>query len=450
MQLAAILLCLSVIFVNALKDEELEEKPIQTPAEFTTLPQNSMVNAGGTIRLPCFVDKIEGYVLLWKFGESILSVAGRVIDSSERRARISLEEERNGNHLVISGAQAEDSGEYLCQISDFVPRDIRHSVIVRTRPEVRVDTRRLVARAGEDISLVCEAVSGHPAPEVSWTRAGDTRPVSHSHTLVLSNVTRDSAGRYVCRGDNGHSSDDRVSVSLRVEHPPLIDRRGQWVHSSQGGRAEVSCTVSSRPEAEVRWYQGDGSEDSEPLISGGQYNMTRAEVEDKVDTVTWTMGVDRDPDFVYLEGLDLYDRYTCVASNSLGQDRMVVTLTSRPDKPFLHYNGTVFLWTVTSQPPITEFRVEYKVVTQDGHGDIKKASVPPDVDDPNPWRGSWSPDSPPPGAEVRLRVKAVNTEGPGVFSDWLSVNIPTSSASVQMSGPPGAALLCVLVKILAS
>ena len=90
--LAALLLCLSVIFVNALEDDELEEKPIQHPAQFTTLPQHSMVNAGGTIRLPCFVDKIEGYILLWKFGETILSVGGRVIDSSERKARLASRE----------------------------------------------------------------------------------------------------------------------------------------------------------------------------------------------------------------------------------------------------------------------------------------------------------------------------------------------------------------------
>ena len=443
--LAAILLSLSVIFVNALEDDELEEKPIVHPAEFTTLPQHSMVNAGGTIRLPCFVDKIEGYILLWKFGETILSVGGRVIDTSERKTRITLEEERNGNHLVIAGARAQDSGEYLCQISDFVPRDIRHSVIVRTRPEVRVDTRRLVARAGENISLVCETVAGHPVPEVSWSRAGDTRPLSDNNTLVLSAVTRDTAGRYVCRGDNGYSSDHRVSVSLRVEHSPVIDRRGQWVHSSQGGRASLSCTVSSRPEAEVSWFLGQDSEESEPLVGGLQYNMSRAEAGDKVDTVTWTLEVNREAD------TDKDEQYTCVASNNLGEDRMVVTLTSRPDQPLLKHNNTVFLWTVNSQPTVTEFLIEYKVVSQDDSVVNKKIKVPPSEGDHSPWLGSWTPDGPlPPGAEVRLRVKAVNTHGPGMFSDWLNVNIPAASSSVPIQESGWILLLVTfLVKILA-
>jgi len=148
MKLIKKLLFCCLPFVISEDENEFVEKPIEREAKFTTVPQNSMVNEGGTIRLPCFVDRIEGYVLLWKFGETILSVGGRVIDSSERQARLQLEEETNGNNLVIHSAESEDSGQYLCQISDFVPRDISHHVIVRTRPQVRVAKRRVVANAG--------------------------------------------------------------------------------------------------------------------------------------------------------------------------------------------------------------------------------------------------------------------------------------------------------------
>ena len=34
------------------------------------------------VRLPCFVDELEGYVLLWKKEDTILSVGERVIAES--------------------------------------------------------------------------------------------------------------------------------------------------------------------------------------------------------------------------------------------------------------------------------------------------------------------------------------------------------------------------------
>jgi hypothetical protein len=39
-------------------------------------------------RLPCFVDRLEGFVLLWKRGETILAVGERVINPIESRASI--------------------------------------------------------------------------------------------------------------------------------------------------------------------------------------------------------------------------------------------------------------------------------------------------------------------------------------------------------------------------
>jgi hypothetical protein len=39
-------------------------------------------------RLPCFVDRLEGFVLLWKRGETILAVGERVINPIESRAAI--------------------------------------------------------------------------------------------------------------------------------------------------------------------------------------------------------------------------------------------------------------------------------------------------------------------------------------------------------------------------
>ena len=38
------------------------------------------VNTGDTVRLPCLVDRLEGFVMMWKKKEEILTVATQIID----------------------------------------------------------------------------------------------------------------------------------------------------------------------------------------------------------------------------------------------------------------------------------------------------------------------------------------------------------------------------------
>ena len=46
-----------------------------------------------------------GFVMLWKKNSDIITVASQIIDK-----RVRLDEEKNGNHLIIGQATPEDSG----------------------------------------------------------------------------------------------------------------------------------------------------------------------------------------------------------------------------------------------------------------------------------------------------------------------------------------------------
>ena len=59
------------------KGSELEL--ISTP-KFVTAPQSIIENEGGTVRLPCIVERLEGFVLLWKKNTDIVTVASQIID----------------------------------------------------------------------------------------------------------------------------------------------------------------------------------------------------------------------------------------------------------------------------------------------------------------------------------------------------------------------------------
>merc|ERR1712183_720179 len=88
-----------------------------------------IVNEGDAMRLPCLVDRLEGFVMLWK--KNIITVASQIIDK-----RVKLEEEKNGNHLVIGGATTGDGGEYTCHISAYVLTELTHTVLIRVAPVI--------------------------------------------------------------------------------------------------------------------------------------------------------------------------------------------------------------------------------------------------------------------------------------------------------------------------
>jgi len=436
MQSVLFSMCLSVAVITTVQTVEVyddfEEKPIEREAKFTSIPVNLMINEGETIKLPCFVERIEGYVLLWKFGETILSVGGKVTDSDgDRRSRIKLIEENNGNYLEIYGARESDGGEYMCQISDFILRDIRHSVIVRTKPVVKVERRRVQVVAGENVTLVCNVVSGNPSPELSWFKTG-TDKVVYSDTLHLTRVSHDEAGQYTCRGDNGFSADDSVIVSLSVEHRPHIDRSEEWVHSSHGGNVSFSCRVSSNPTADLVCYNGTDVTDSDQVIK-----TSLLDNDEDSDVRNWIIEVDISEkcDIPY-ESNDICDnfyesKFTCVASNSMGKDQMIITLTNRPDRPIItsNENKTVFNVSVNSDTQVSSFKLNLVSNTETREIYVMESQLQ-HLD--GTWTGVWIPESPLESSDFKLMVSAINKFGEGPSSDWFKVSASSTSGSEHL------------------
>ena len=56
-----------------------ETELMKTPT-FRSLAQKFDANVGDTVRLPCLVDRLEGFVILWKKGSEIITVASQVLD----------------------------------------------------------------------------------------------------------------------------------------------------------------------------------------------------------------------------------------------------------------------------------------------------------------------------------------------------------------------------------
>ena len=116
------------------QSEEEEEDP-----RIVTEPLMLVVKEGDEIRLPCQVDHLKGYVILWKKESEIVIVANQVIDKSLlKRSRV--EQETDGSTLVLGPVQPGDEGEYSCQVSTYKPTELKHQVCLNFCSETTTTT----------------------------------------------------------------------------------------------------------------------------------------------------------------------------------------------------------------------------------------------------------------------------------------------------------------------
>lgn len=432
LSLPLLYMCLLSSGISGQEDDEDESQPLE--AQFTTIPKQEMVNEGGEIRLPCFVEHMADYILVWKFEDTILSVGEKVIEGKSRRR---VEKGENGNWLVVSGAREEDEGRYVCMVSAFILKTLEHRVMVRSSPNVEVEgveNNRRVVLEGSDLSTECIVKSGRPLPELTWLD-GDGQLVSSGSNLTIPSITRQQGGSYTCRGDNGFSSEGGLAtLEVVVEFGPRLGEM-QTIHSSKGEPVILECGVEASPEALVTWSK-EGEEVS-PLhhdisIDGGLNTLTVA------------------PPLI--EGEELYDiSYTCYASNTHGNASQIFLLTSRPDQPVitsspnsLSRNSIILEWGVTSSLPLES--CHFEVLGPQGFTLNKTLSiVEADISGPSPtwqYKGRYNL-GPEWGSglvekeQSKARIRCSNPHGEGPASGWfLFQTAGESSGSCSLCGIP--------------
>lgn len=305
---------------------------------------------GDTLLLPCQVQNLGSLVLLWRRGPAVLTAASLMVTRDERFRLV------DGYNLQITDVGPQDAGDYVCQISDRVARDQVHTVEVLVPPSVRAspESRHAAARRGGAAVLECRA-AGNPVPTVTWHKLvipvfqNDTNTrLGEGPQLQLSRLERGHSGRYACTVDNGVGAPLVAEFQLQVLYPPEITVERSWVHTGEGFRAELLCTVLADPPAEVSWYQN-----SFPLSASERITMSA-----RGNNHTLLIANVQPEDF---------GNYSCVADNSLGRARQHVEVSGRPgparftSAPLARSHSRYTLaFAVDSYPPLDELRLLYR------------------------------------------------------------------------------------------
>ncbi|XP_019869703.1 lachesin [Aethina tumida] len=304
------------------------------------------VVTGDTVELPCEIQNLGPFVIVWKRGTTLLSAGQQKISMDPR---ISL---TGGFNLQLKDIRHSDQGDYTCQIGDGSQGDLIHTIEILMPPSIQImpQNGQVVTRKGGPVSFECKA-NGNPSPVVQWSKKEGLLPsglqVQTGYLLSVNEVQRQDGGIYTCTASNGIGQPVTADIRLHVLYPPEVSVLRSWVNSGEGLEAKLDCIVHADPPPEVTWYQDSFLlQPTDRRImskSGNTFSLTIRDVQ-----------------------LSDYGNYSCVVQNSIGRDKRYIELSGKPgparvtSPQYSNPHDYDLSWIVQSVFPILEVRILYR------------------------------------------------------------------------------------------
>ncbi|OQR68596.1 hemicentin-2-like [Tropilaelaps mercedesae] len=254
----------------------------------------------------------EPLLRLWFFGDSVLFV-----DDTPLFYRNYFNLQNKSLEVTMIGPEV--AGKYTCRLSDPKESTLVHQIELLGPPVIETDVDELTAREGGNILIHCKSSSA-PEPTITYAKEGsdvDLSPFVQNSTLRISGVTREHAGAYTCTAKNGYEPDGVKTVIVKYEGRPDVNVSIQWknLQDEQKKGVELTCKVASEENATISWRKGD----SDKLVGSPEYEIL---TENAVSVLR-----------INSISKELFDNYTCVASNQYGETSGIVEISSAPIKP---------------------------------------------------------------------------------------------------------------------
>jgi len=302
------------------------------------------VQMGGKVSLECSVADLGNMVLMWKQGPRVLT-AGNMLVRRDKRLRL------EGNNLVISELEAEDGGEYDCEIEadGDMPISVTHRLDILIPPRIVSEPAdgNILVKKGSSVTIKCLA-SGNPRPEVTWSKVNEVDVVGRGEKMELRKVSRHNEGVYQCTAGNGVGNNAVSQIHLRVLYKPEVTSTEAVLYTGIGHQAILVCNVHSFPEAEVVWFRGT-------LLLETDNRMYMEVVGTKQSLILHHV---REEEFT---------AYRCQATNSLGSDSAKITISGKPITPIIDSQieemgvGSYRIsWITDSYASIEQYRLLYR------------------------------------------------------------------------------------------
>ena len=241
------------------------KKPKGAAPEFTKPLRDVEVQQGSTARLECRLTAKPEPTVNWLKED-------QPVDTKRTKTYFDGELCK----LTLMNTEPGDAGKYECvaqnengSASSSASLSVEKAPV---RPEITKKMKPLDVPAGGVAHFEVQ-VSGHPAPEVQWSKSGSqirdggrfkvsAEPETESYSLTIEDVAMDDFGSYKCLAVNGAGRaycSARLEVTEKEFAPTITDDYGKApVGVEEGKELKISVTVAAHPKPGVEWYK-DGA-----------------------------------------------------------------------------------------------------------------------------------------------------------------------------------------------
>ncbi|KAH0951046.1 hypothetical protein HN011_010977, partial [Eciton burchellii] len=296
-------------------------------------PTNQTKLEGEKVQFSCEAKALPGNVTVRWFREG-----APVTEVSALDTRVSI---KIDGSLIINPVSADDSGQYLCEVTNGIGDPQTASAYLNVEYPAKVTFTPTVQYLPFRLAGVvqCYIKANPPLQYVTWTK--DKRllepyqtkdiVIMNNGSLLFTRVNENHQGRYTCTPYNAHGTQGSSgAMEVLVRNPPVFTLEPESVYTKKVGETvEMHCDAQEADGTQkptIQWHRRDG----------GPIQRTRS----KVAGGNLTIESLRRADFGF---------YQCVASNEVATISASTQLIVEGTQPHAPYNvsGTATQFSVT-------------------------------------------------------------------------------------------------------
>ncbi|XP_068685500.1 hemicentin-1-like [Montipora foliosa] len=171
---------------------------------------------------------------------------------------------KNGNSSVLSTSEMlnisrlawkDDGGIIKCKVQNNQGSEEATAEITLWYPSaINAVPDNYTVLEGSNVTLYCNS-TGKPAPNITWTKDGNSTILHQGEEFIINNIHRDASGDYTCTAWNGVGEPQNEIATIAVLYPPTFLSAPNNQTVLEYSDVSFFCHVTGNPQPRIIWTQ---------------------------------------------------------------------------------------------------------------------------------------------------------------------------------------------------